>query len=156
VAEWPAHRFEYGYRTSILKRQERQAGPQAVVLGAVFALRAGDRRALEARVAEISVQRKASQPPGASCGSVFKNPPGDYAARLIETVGLKGKRQGAAEISPVHANFIVNKGGATAADVKALIDLARSTVRMQLGVALELEIQLAGDWPVEALSEAPL
>jgi UDP-N-acetylmuramate dehydrogenase len=156
VAEWPAHRFEYGYRTSILKRQARQAGPQAVVLGAVFALRASDRAVLEARVAEISAQRRASQPQGASCGSVFKNPPGDYAGRLIEAVGLKGKRQGAAEISPVHGNFIVNKGGATASDVKALIDLARSTVRAQLGVALELEIQLVGLWPAEALSEPPL
>jgi UDP-N-acetylmuramate dehydrogenase len=156
VLEWPAQRFEYGYRTSILKGRGSQAVPQVAVLEATFALRAADREALEARVAEISVQRKAKQPPGASCGSVFKNPPGDYAGRLIEAVGLKGKRQGRAEISSVHGNFIVNRGGATAADVKALIDLARSTVWARLGVELELEIQLVGDWPADALSEPAL
>ena len=156
ITDWPADRFEYGYRTSILKRRASQSVPQAVVLEAMFALRTGDRGALEARVAEISIQRKAKQPPGASCGSVFKNPPGDYAGRLIEAAGLKGKRQGAAEISPVHGNFIVNNGGATAADVKALIDLARSTVRARFGVELELEIQLVGNWPVETFSEPPL
>jgi UDP-N-acetylmuramate dehydrogenase len=146
VTEWPVARFEYGYRTSILKRRASKSVLPAVVLEAEFALQAGDRKGLESRVAEIAAQRKASQPPGATCGSVFKNPPGDYAGRLIEAAGLKGTQKGAAEISPVHANFIVNHGGAAAADVKALIELARQTVQARFGVSLELEIELIGDW----------
>jgi UDP-N-acetylmuramate dehydrogenase len=78
---------------------------------------------------------------------VFKNPPGDYAGRLIEAAGLKGKRVGNAEISLVHANFVVNHGDASAADVKALIGLARQTVQAQFGVRLEPEIELMGQWP---------
>ena len=142
--EWPAERFEYGYRTSKLKQADRV--PKCVVLEAEFALSLGDREALEAHVAEIVARRKASQPPGASCGSVFKNPPGDYAGRLIEAAGLQGRRVGGAEISTVHANFIVNRGGATAADVKALIDLARRAVQEAFDVGLELEIDLVGEW----------
>jgi len=141
VEAWPVERLEYGYRTGALKRN---GGRQPVVLGAEFALRQGDRRTLEARVAEIAARRKATQPPGATCGSIFKNPPGDYAGRLIEAAGLKGKRQGRAEISPRHANFIVNRGGATAADVWALIQLARERVLARFGVELELEIELVG------------
>ena len=143
VAEWPVERFEYGYRTSVVKRQEAR---KPVVLEAEFALRSGQREALEARVAEIVARRKASQPPGATCGSMFRNPPGDYAGRLIEAAGLKGQRRGGAEISSAHANFIVNHGGATAADVKALIDLARQAVQAQYGVTLGLEIELVGAW----------
>ena len=79
-------------------------------------------------------------------GSIFKNPPGDFAGRLIEQAGLKGRRVGGAEISPVHANFIVNRGGARAVDVLALIELARQTVRERFGVELELEIELVGEW----------
>lgn len=144
VEEWPAERFEYGYRTSRLK-YARQA-PKHVVLEAEFALHRGDREALEARVAGIVKRRKATQPPGASCGSVFKNPSGDFAGRLVEASGLKGKRVGGVEISNVHANFMVNQGGATAADVKALIDLARESVKESFGVELELEIELIGEW----------
>ena len=140
---WPSARFEYGYRTSILKRSATRS---AVVLEAEFSVRKGDKEALQARVANISARRRASQPRGASCGSVFRNPPGDYAGRLIEAAGLKGRNSGRAQISPVHTNFIVNLGEATAADVKALIDLARQTVQEQFGVALELEIELLGDW----------
>ncbi len=155
VVEWPVERFEYGYRTSALKRRLSDSTPAPVVLEAEFALTLGDRAALEARVAEITARRKASQPPGASCGSVFKNPPGDYAGRLIEATGLKGQRRGAAEISPVHGNFIVNLGGASAADVRALIDLARNAVLAESGVELELEIQLIGEWQ-EDQAEAAL
>jgi UDP-N-acetylmuramate dehydrogenase len=146
VVEWPVERFEYGYRTSILKWHASEDVPQAVVLDAEFALQATDREDLEARMTELVAQRKASQPPGASCGSVFRNPPGDYAGRLIEAAGLKGKRKGGAEISPVHANFIVNHGDATAADVRALIDLACQTVQARFGLTLEMEIELLGDW----------
>jgi len=140
---WPAAQFQYGYRTSVLKRS---AARSAVVLEAKFAVHSGDKEALQARVAEISIRRRASQPRGQSCGSVFKNPPGDHAGRLIEAAGLKGQKSGPAQISPRHANFIVNLGGATAADVKTLIDLARQTVQAQFGVTLELEVEVLGDW----------
>lgn len=160
VVQWPVQRFEYGYRTSILKQQITSytwTGAQnrtrtshiahhPVVLESEFSLQPGEREALEMRVSEIVARRKASQPPGATCGSVFKNPPGDYAGRLVEAAGLKGTCRGDAEISPQHANFIVNRGQATAADVLALINLARQTVRLQFGVTLELEIELLGDW----------
>jgi UDP-N-acetylmuramate dehydrogenase len=146
VVEWPVAQFDYGYRTSVLKRQSLEGTPRAIVLAAEFALRAGDRGTLEAQVTSINSRRKASQPPGATCGSVFKNPPGDYAGRLIEAAGLKGKRREGAEISSLHANFIVNHGQATAADVKALIDEARQAIQAQFGVSLELEIELMGAW----------
>jgi UDP-N-acetylmuramate dehydrogenase len=153
VATWPAARFQYSYRSSVLKqarlsreRQQASSRPAAVVLEAEFAIHEAGRELLQARVATITARRKASQPPGATCGSVFKNPAGDYAGRLIEAAGFKGTRHGRAEISAVHANFIVNRGGATAADIKALADLARTAVQAQFGLDLELEIELVGDW----------
>jgi UDP-N-acetylmuramate dehydrogenase len=98
------------------------------------------------RLRQYRQHRKDTQPPQASAGSVFKNPPGDFSGRLIEAAGLKGKVFGRAQISPRHANFIVNTGGATAAEVVHLIALARRTVRERFGVALELEVELRGDW----------
>ena len=93
-------------------------------------------------------RRKATQPLDMpSCGSVFKNPPGDYAGRLIEAVGLKGHTIGGAQLSTTHANFIVNTGDATAADVYALIRLARDTVHQQHGVSMDPEVHVVGDWP---------
>lgn len=90
-------------------------------------------------------RRKASQPlTYPSAGSIFKNPPGDYAGRLIEAAGLKGKRVGGAMISPEHANFIVNTGEAKAGDVLALMELARSKVKEKTGVELEPEIRIVG------------
>jgi UDP-N-acetylmuramate dehydrogenase len=86
---------------------------------------------------------------------VFKNPRGEYAGRLIEAAGLKGTRMGNAEISPVHANFVVNHGDASAADVHALISLARQKVQEQSGISLELEIQLVGDWGQYAEGSGP-
>lgn len=92
-------------------------------------------------------RRKATQPLELpSCGSVFKNPPGDFAGRLIEGCGLKGTRQGDAMISDKHANFIVNLGAARAEDVLALIRLAQSTVLERHGVSLEPEVHMVGDW----------
>jgi len=143
VDAWPAQRFDFCYRGSALKGATE---PQAVILEAVFGLVPGDRQALEARVAEIAARRKASQPAGATCGSVFKNPAGDYAGRLVEAAGLKGVRRGKAMITTAHANFVVNQGGATAADIKALIDLAHGAVEEQFGISLELEIELLGEW----------
>jgi UDP-N-acetylmuramate dehydrogenase len=146
MAQWPVGRFGYGYRTSALKRQITAGRRQFVVLEAEFALSKTESTDLEARVARITSQRRATQPAGATCGSVFRNPPGDFAGRLIEAAGLKGRRAGDAEISTVHANFIVNHGSASAAEVKALIDLARETVVSKFGILLELEIQLVGAW----------
>ena len=98
------------------------------------------------RVRTLVSERKARQPLGLpSCGSVFKNPPADHAARLIETAGLKGTRIGAAEVSPKHANFIINTGGASAADIEALIQHVRDTVLARHGVRLETEVQFIGE-----------
>ena len=146
VAEWPVERFSYGYRSSALKYRSPASGAQAIVLSATLLVEAGDRESLEAQMAGILARRAATQPSGASCGSVFKNPPGDYAGRLIEAAGLKGTQLGEAQISPVHANFIVNLGAASATSVKALIDLAQEQVWSQFGVRLELEIELLGEW----------
>ena len=88
-------------------------------------------------------RRRERQPQGFCCGSVFKNPQGDHAGRLIEACGLKGARHGGAVISPVHANFIMNEDGATAQDIRALIDLCRDRVRDRFGIELETEVVLA-------------
>lgn len=141
-AWWPPQRMEYGYRTSLLKR----GGVQAVVLSAKFNLREGIPAEIWAKMEQFNRRRKTTQPPGASMGSMFKNPPGDFAGRLIEAAGLKGMRIGTAEISPIHANFFINTGETRATDMKALIDLARQTVREKFGVQLELEVELIGEW----------
>jgi UDP-N-acetylmuramate dehydrogenase len=120
--------------------------PPEMIVGATFLLTRDDPAAIRARVRAYRQHRKDTQPPQPSAGSVFKNPPGDYAGRLIEACGLKGTRLGKAEISPRHANFIVNTGGASAADVVGLIALARRTVRARFGVELELEVEPRGDW----------
>jgi UDP-N-acetylmuramate dehydrogenase len=146
--QWTAERLEYGYRTSWLKRHSGEA----VVLSGTFGLQRDTQEATRARVAEFVAKRQQTQPPGASWGSMFKNPPGDHAGRLIEAAGLKGTRQGAAEISTRHANFFINRGGATAADVWALIEKARQEVRRQAGVELELEIERLGEWNVGEVS----
>ena len=112
-----------------------------VVLEAVCELRRADTTEVQARMAAHRERRKRTQPGGASAGSVFKNPPGDSAGRLIESLGLKGARHGDATISDVHANFIVGGPRATAADVVALVALARRRVRAAYGLSLEPEIQ---------------
>ncbi len=139
---WSVERLEYGYRDSWLKRHPGLA----VVLSARFGLNASTPEAARAKAEGFTQERRRSQPPGASMGSTFRNPPGDNAGRLIEAAGLKGLKQGGAQISPKHANFIVNVGGATAADVMALIQAAREAVRDRFSVNLELEIELLGDW----------
>ncbi|MEO7001454.1 MAG: FAD-binding protein [Ktedonobacterales bacterium] len=120
--------------------------PTEMITGATFLLRHDDPARIQQRVADYKRHRKETQPPQPSAGSVFKNPPGDFSGRLIEAVGLKGTQIGRAQISPRHANFIVNLGGASAADVVALVALARRTVRQQFDVELELEVELRGDW----------
>jgi UDP-N-acetylmuramate dehydrogenase len=135
-------RMEYGYRTSILKRDEIKA----IVLSATLRLKNSSKEEVSAKINEFSERRKAAQPPGASMGSMFKNPAGDHAGRLIEAAGLKGTRIGNAEISTKHGNFFINHGEAKAEDILALIHLVQKTVREKYGVELELEVELVGDW----------
>lgn len=98
------------------------------------------------RIKELLYQRSATQPIGMySCGSVFRNPPGDHAARLIDICGLKGHRRGGAHVSEKHANFIINDAGATAADIEALIAQVQSTVKEQTGVLLQPEVVTVGE-----------
>lgn len=139
---WPAARLEFGYRTSRLKRQTGEI----VVLAVLLALKHSTPAELQAKIDGFVSYRRQTQPPGASIGSMFKNPPGDFAGRLIEDAGLKGAQIGSAQISSLHANFFVNQGQASASDVFALIQLARKEVADKFGVELELEIELLGDW----------
>ncbi len=118
----------------------------SVVTLATFALAPGDPTAIRRRVSGYLVRRNASQPVEfRSAGSIFKNPPGEYAGRLVERAGLKGTRIGNAMISARHGNYIVNLGGARAADVLALVALARERVREATGVELELEVKVVGE-----------
>lgn len=135
-----------GYRTSRFK------GESSAILSADFALQAESTDLLSERIASYERERRKSQPKEASAGSVFKNPEGDYAGRLIEEVGLKGERIGDAQISPLHANYIVNLSQARARDVAALIRLVRERVWQKHGTLLELEIELVGDWKPEELA----
>ncbi|MCK4316859.1 MAG: UDP-N-acetylmuramate dehydrogenase, partial [Anaerolineae bacterium] len=144
-AEW----FEFEYRGSRIKsRGERGEGRgesgEYVVLAATFGLRPSDPKGLAARAGEILEWRRTRHPAGATMGSTFENPPGSHAGYLIEQAGLRGYRIGGAQISEMHGNFFMNTGGATAADVQALIEHARAEVKRQFGVELALEIELVG------------
>ena len=141
-----ARRVAFGDDGQPVAAAREQIEPPEIITGATFLLARDDPAAVRQRVLSYRRHRKETQPPQPSAGSVFKNPLGDYSGRLIEAAGLKGHRIGKAQISPRHANFIVNTGGAMAADVVALIALARRTVREQFGVELELEVELRGDW----------
>jgi UDP-N-acetylmuramate dehydrogenase len=134
----------YGYRTSLLKRGELDG----IVLSAELRLENSSKEAVSTTIEQFGAHRKATQPPGASMGSMFKNPNGDYAGKLIEASGLKGRRIGNAEISPIHGNFFINHGATRAEDIRALINLVRKTVKEKQGVELELEIELVGEWDV--------
>jgi len=90
--------------------------------------------------------RKQTQPPGASLGSIFKNPPGDYAGRLIEAAGLKGYSIGGAQVSPIHGNFFINTGNATATDYYSLIRYVQEQVHKQTKIKLDMEVELVGEW----------
>ena len=127
-------------------------GPREVVVGATFAVAADEPAECLARVDEIVRWRRANQPGGANAGSVFRNPPGDSAGRLIDAAGLKGARVGGASVSEKHANFIQTEPGATAADVRALIDLVRRRVAADSGAELEPEVRIVGfDHPPESV-----
>ncbi|MBI4842332.1 MAG: UDP-N-acetylmuramate dehydrogenase [candidate division NC10 bacterium] len=118
----------------------------SVIVQATFALAPGDPAAIRQRISRWLVQRNATQPVELrSAGSIFKNPPRDFAGRLVEAAGVKGTRIGGAMISEKHGNFFVNLGDARAADVLALVALARERVRQTAGIDLELEIRVVGD-----------
>lgn len=141
-SEWTAEDLGFAYRSSVLKRDPGRA----VVLTATLQLEKSSPQAVQAKMREFADYRRETQPGGASVGSMFKNPPGNYAGKLIEEAGLKGTRVGDAEISEQHANFFINHGEGSAADVYALIEKAREEVLEQFGIELELEILLVGDW----------
>jgi UDP-N-acetylmuramate dehydrogenase len=129
----------FAYRSSAIPATD-------VVTHAWLRLAPRPRAEIEAAVRKLRDRRKAREPHGvASSGSTFKNPPGDFAGRLIEQCGLKGRRVGGAEVSPVHANWLVNTGGATAADLLALIEIVRAAVVERFGVRLELEVKVVGE-----------
>jgi UDP-N-acetylmuramate dehydrogenase len=134
----PCRDYEIGYRTA------RGPGTEWF-LSATFRFDHDTESSLDTIKAWLA-KRNASQPLGVpSCGSVFRNPPGDFAGRLIEQAGLKGRRIGGAVVSEKHANFIVNTGKATAADIEALIDEVRATVQQRSGVRLESEVRIVGE-----------
>lgn len=134
----PAAEAGFGYRSSAL-------AADAIVTSATATLRPGDAEAIRGAMDAARTWRRRTQPLAEpNCGSVFTNPPGDHAARLIEEAGLKGARVGGAGVSAKHANFIVADPGASADDVLALIDRIRSEVRVRSGVELEPEVRLIG------------
>jgi UDP-N-acetylmuramate--alanine ligase len=146
IEEWPADTLQLGYRTSIFKALGRRTmSPSVIVLSADITLYRDTDRSCEARMRAFLEERQAKQPQGKSAGSTFKNPPGYSAGYLVEQVGMKGERFGQAQFSPKHANFMMNLGGATAADVLHLMSLAQQRVRDQFGIDLEPEIELVGD-----------
>lgn len=134
-----AEEFSYGYR-------HLEGINDELFLGATFQFAQGSGEKAKADIRDLLDRRAASQPTGIpSCGSVFRNPEGDYAARLIEAAGLKGKTIGGAEVSEKHANFILNTGTATAADIEALIALVQSSVLETFGVSLRHEVRIVGE-----------
>lgn len=147
IDEWSAEQMAYSYRSSALKRAAKEASENTlppVILAAELRVTRDDPVRLEAQMAEIAAARKGKTPSGSSCGSVFKNPPGTTAGTVIDRCGLKGTRVGNAIVSEKHANYIVNLGGATASDVLRLTDVMRERVLKEMGIELELEIQLVG------------
>lgn len=128
------------YRRSILHEN-----PGWLVLRAGYTLAPGDPVELKARIKEFRAQRMGGSPNKPSCGSTFKRPENDFPGRVIEAAGLKGTRVGQIEVSPVHANYLVNHGGGTAEDALKLIGLVRERVREELGVELETEVRVVGE-----------
>jgi UDP-N-acetylmuramate dehydrogenase len=146
----PAAELGFSYRESRFKTPDvagPAGSPRDIVIDATFRLEAADPDLIKARLDEIRRWRQAHQPLGLpSAGSVFRNPEGDSAGRLIEAAGLKGTRLGGAVVSEKHANFIVNDGKGSAADVRRLAERVRSEILARDGIALEFEIEFVGDW----------
>ena len=135
--EIPAAALDLGYRHSAVR-------PEQVVVEATFSLRPGDPDASLAEIAGIVRWRREHQPGGANAGSVFTNPPGDSAGRLVDAAGLKGLRVGSATVSPKHANFFQADEGGSADDVRALVIEVRRQVEERMGVRLEPELLMVG------------
>jgi len=132
--------LDLSYRHSAL-----HDNPDWVVLRAGYTLAPGDPTELKARIKEFRTQRMNGSPNRPSCGSTFKRPPGDFPGRVIEAAGLKGARVGSIEVSPIHANYLVNLGGGTAQEALRLIDYVRQQVNERLGIELEPEVRVIGE-----------
>jgi UDP-N-acetylmuramate dehydrogenase len=137
----PAAEIPHGYRWTALSETDD------VVSGAALRLVPKAPEQIAARIDEVTAKRKGALPKQPNAGSIFKNPPGLFAGKLLEECGLKGRRIGAAEISPVHANVIVNLGGATAADVKGLMEEMKRAVLDRFGIELQPEIRIVTENP---------
>ncbi len=137
---WKKEDFEYGYRSSSLKNKHKNG----IILSATFECTYDDPEKIKERMNKFSDYRRKTQPPGASMGSMFKNPVGDYAGRLIEAAGLKGLVVGGVSVSEVHANFFINTEQATANDFFELISIVKKSVKDKFNVDLELEVEMVG------------
>jgi UDP-N-acetylmuramate dehydrogenase len=135
-----AKSLRLAYRRSVL-----QDHPDWVVLRAGYTLEPGNPGELKASIKEFRAQRMNGSPNRPSCGSTFKRPPGDFPGRVIEAAGLKGTRVGQIEVSPVHANYLVNLGGGTAREALELIELVKEKVRERMGIDLEEEVRVVGE-----------
>src|SRR5256885_3314817 len=141
---WKPPALKFGYRTSALRDGDLKG---ALVISATVQLTRGDGEEAKQLMSRLTRERNETQPiKTKNCGSVFKNPQGDSAGRLVQAAGLKGARQGAAVVSELHGNFIVNEGGATAVDVRRLIERVIVEVKRRFGVQLEPEVELVGQW----------
>src|SRR5437870_1760238 len=141
---WTKKDLHLAYRTSALREGPLKG---ALVVEATVHLQRGDGEEAKRLMAKLTAERNETQPiKTKNCGSVFKNPPGDSAGRLVQAGGLKGARKGNAAVSTLHGNFIVNEGGATAADVRRLIEHVMAEVKRRFGVQLEPEVEMVGRW----------
>src|SRR5467141_3417885 len=139
---WKPQDLKFEYRTSALRNGKLKGG---LVVEATIQLERGDGEEAKAMMAKLTRERNETQPiKTKNCGSVFKNPPGDSAGRLVQAAGLKGAREGNAVISSLHGNFIINEGGATAVEVRKLIERVEAEVRRRFNVELETEVEMVG------------
>jgi UDP-N-acetylmuramate dehydrogenase len=141
---WTPIDLKLEYRTSALREGSLKG---ALVIGATIQLQRGDGEEAKRMMAKLTRERSETQPiKTKNCGSVFKNPDGDSAGRLVQAAGLKGLREGMAVVSTLHGNFIINEGGATAVDVKRLIERVQAEVRRRFNLDLETEVEFVGTW----------
>ncbi|TCS84412.1 UDP-N-acetylmuramate dehydrogenase [Tepidibacillus fermentans] len=140
IVKWSNQEFDFAYRTSRLQKEK------GILLSVLFQLKLGDRKEIIEQMVRFKERRTKTQPYHLPCaGSVFRNPEGDYAARLIEELGLKGYQIGGAQISMMHANFIVNVGQATANDVLSLIQTVQDKVWEAYKIRLKPEVEVIGE-----------
>src|SRR5689334_2806965 len=141
---WTPADLKFGYRTSALREGALKG---ALVIDATVELQRGDGEEARQTMARLTRERNETQPiKTKNCGSVFKNPPGDSAGRLVQAAGLKGLRVGRAMVSELHGNFIINSGDATAAEVRRLIERVMAEVKRRFGAQLEPEVEMVGRW----------